>query len=400
MTRSIDNAFLRTFSKQQSIATSIHVAPLAQSDKIALSEPQEAGRNHLRIEMPEAGSSPMAAPHGTFQTESVTTEMGTSQIAASEFASLLTFSTDTNAVPFADVIPIPTEPTSPAAPPQPHIRVPDPEQSPATHESSPADLNQAAVERILRQREDEMAAANERSLKIVPQVNQTVQKTAVEDCTSFQPAWEVDVFQWPETVEELSRTQTLQFEQAGQQLRQAASEGLHVLGVTSTFRGEGRTCLSMCIARAVAQTGARVALVDLDTDQGNLALSMRVRPTTGWREVIHEGLPLEEAVIYSMEDGVALVPLEGEQGPRIGLRDPRTVQFIDRLSAEFDLVVLDCGPLVDENKFLEGGDACPLNAAIVVRDMRTTSEDDCQATVARLLNHGVEAIGIAENFNR
>jgi hypothetical protein len=32
--------------------------------------------------------------------------------------------------------------------------------------------------------------------------------------------------------------------------------------------------------------------------------------------------------------------------------------------------------------------------------MRTTSEDDCQATVARLLNHGVEAIGIAENFNR
>jgi Mrp family chromosome partitioning ATPase len=101
-----------------------------------------------------------------------------------------------------------------------------------------------------------------------------------------------------------------------------------------------------------------------------------------------------------MEDGVALVPLEGEQGPRIGLRDPRTVQFIDRLSAEFDLVVLDCGPLVDENKFLEGGDACPLNAAIVVRDMRTTSEDDCQATVARLLNHGVEAIGIAENFNR
>ena len=57
-----------------------------------------------------------------------------------------------------------------------------------------------------------------------------------------------------------------------------------------------------------------------------------------------------------------------------------------------------CG--IQKNKFLEGGDACPLNAAIVVRDMRTTSADDCQATVTRLLNHGVEAIGITENFLR
>jgi hypothetical protein len=32
--------------------------------------------------------------------------------------------------------------------------------------------------------------------------------------------------------------------------------------------------------------------------------------------------------------------------------------------------------------------------------MRTTSADDCQATVTRLLNHGVEAIGITENFLR
>ena len=397
MTRSIDNVFLQSFSKHQSAATSVNVASLTQSNEIELGRQAKSG-NYLRIELPEPGRSPMAPPHGVFQTESITTQVGMNQMAMGEIASLLTFSTDTNSIPMADAIPLPTAPTapsSPSGPPQPHIGAPEPSQA------SPEELNQAAVERILKQREDELEAANERKLQVVSQADHDGQTaTETDKAVSFQPAWEVDVFQWPDTVEEICRSQAVQLEHAGQQLRQAASEGLRVLAVTSTFRGEGRTCLTMCIARAVAQAGARVVLVDLDADQSNLAFAMRVRPTTGWREVIHEGLPLEEAVIYSMEDGVALVPLEGEKGPGIGLRDPRTAQFIDRLSAEFDLVVLDCGPLVDENKFLEGGDACPLNAAIVVRDMRTTSADDCQATVTRLLNHGVEAIGITENFLR
>ena len=217
---------------------------------------------------------------------------------------------------------------------------------------------------------------------------------------AFQPDWEVDVFQWPETVEELLRDQGIQFAQAGDQLRHAAAEGLQVLGVTSTFRGEGRTSLSMCIARCVASAGAKVVLVDMDADHADLATTLRVRPPVGWREAIEEQLPIEEAIIHSVNDGVSLVSLESGGGAEIGLRDPQVAEFIQSLRQHYELVLLDCGPLVDESKFLEGGDDCPLNAAIVVRDLRTTSVEDCQKTVARLLLHGVEAVGIAENFMR
>jgi Mrp family chromosome partitioning ATPase len=92
--------------------------------------------------------------------------------------------------------------------------------------------------------------------------------------------------------------------------------------------------------------------------------------------------------------------LRSEDDSDIGLRDPRVVEMLTQLNERFDLVVLDCGPLVDDNKFLEGGESCPLDAAIVVRDMRTTSVEDCHATVGRLLQYGLEAVGIAENFLR
>ena len=439
MTRSIDNAFVRALSRKRPVQLADSVttddgteapgAGTSPSDKSARID--LAGNDtFIRIEKPTPGESAVAAPHLSFQPEPAQTA---GPVVSNDLAAFLSFSTDTQTTFTADSVPLPTPSISPSAPPQPHIAPSgtphkSSQQAPETREpetrepetgepelnevTTPESLNEAEVERILRQREHELntvfqrrlfvrtAERNEGSTVATPETEVEVGQEEVEGQAPFQPAWEVDVFQWPETVEELLRDQGLQFTQAGEQLRHAAAEGLQVLGVTSTFRGEGRTSLSMCIARSVALAGAKVVLVDMDVDHADLAATLRVRPPVGWRETIDEELAIEESIIHSVEDGVSLVSLESGGGTEIGLRDLRVGAYLETLRQEYELVILDCGPLVDESKFFEGGNGCPLNAAIVVRDLRTTSVDDCQKTVARLLLHGVEAVGVAENFMR
>ena len=69
------------------------------------------------------------------------------------------------------------------------------------------------------------------------------------------------------------------------------------------------------------------------------------------------------------------------------------------LSQFFDLVIIDGGAIpTGEALFFEAGEACPIQAAMVVRDVRHSTEMETLVTASRLKSLGIEAIGIAENF--
>jgi Mrp family chromosome partitioning ATPase len=77
----------------------------------------------------------------------------------------------------------------------------------------------------------------------------------------------------------------------------------------------------------------------------------------------------------------------------------RTLQ---RVAKHYDLVVLDMGPLTADAHYVyqpSGGGESAVNAAIVVRDCRRTSEASTLAAVLQLKNLGVQAVGIAENYS-
>jgi hypothetical protein len=57
------------------------------------------------------------------------------------------------------------------------------------------------------------------------------------------------------------------------------------------------------------------------------------------------------------------------------------------------------GPLgAEERHPFAGDDVCPVNAAIVVRDLRYATERKAIATAQQLERTGIPAVGIAENF--
>jgi Mrp family chromosome partitioning ATPase len=225
----------------------------------------------------------------------------------------------------------------------------------------------------------------------------------LEEAKSTPPAaplWEVDRFHWPRTCEKLFADEQGYLSQAGDKLVAAVQDGLRVLAITGTRRGEGRTTLALCLARAAAQAGIQVAVMDADFARPQLASKIALEVAYGWQDAALGRIPLSEAAIKSLHDGVTALPLESALVTRgLSLADPRVTATIRAAAATFELLILDLGPIgPGEQLAFPPGEPSPLDAAIVVRDLRFATATESGTLCESLQDSGIEAVGIAENF--
>jgi Mrp family chromosome partitioning ATPase len=216
----------------------------------------------------------------------------------------------------------------------------------------------------------------------------------------LKPAWEVDRLLWPNEVDQLYESESEYFRHAGEKLRNASHEGLRVLGVSATHEGEGCTTLAICLARAAAEAGVKVGLMDANLRSPQLATALGLDFARSWHETLHGNIPLAEAAVTAIADNVTLIPLS-KSAARQGftLDDDLINDILCQASEAFDLVLVDLGVLsADGRSCFTGNATCPLDAAIIVRDVRVTSEEETLESVSRFRDLGIDAVGIAENF--
>ena len=73
--------------------------------------------------------------------------------------------------------------------------------------------------------------------------------------------------------------------------------------------------------------------------------------------------------------------------------------MVREASQIFDLLVFDMGPIGSAaRRMFETGDQCPLDASIIVRDLRLKPAESMHTIGARLRSAGVKSVGIIENF--
>jgi len=213
-------------------------------------------------------------------------------------------------------------------------------------------------------------------------------------------AWEVDRFVWPEAVQRLYQAEAQYFQHAGKKLRDASREGLCRLAVAGTQAGEGCTTLAICLARAAAAAGAKVAILDANLRRPELGDLFGLEFANSWHESLDGEVPLAEAAVTSLTDELTLIPLSWEAARwSVVLDDHRLLQLLDQAREVFDIVLVDLGsPFSDSPDCF--GESAPVafDAAIVVRDVRRTNEQETLETVARFKSIGVDAVGVAENF--
>ena len=222
----------------------------------------------------------------------------------------------------------------------------------------------------------------------------------VSTSSGIRPAWEVDAFQWPAITSDLIEAQSKVFEDLVTSLDKLPGES-KTMAVTSLRSGDGRSVMSICIARWAAQQGIKTLLVDADFSRAGLVASAGLEFGLGWQQMVTEAVPIAEFLVASENVPLTIMCL---QPSSITSQNRSRVSkiFIDNLrflKPNFDLIVVDSG-ITRELEWLFEGAQHPADLGVFVCNLRRSEASDVQEARRHLDAAGFQHLGLAENFGR
>ncbi len=135
----------------------------------------------------------------------------------------------------------------------------------------------------------------------------------------FQPALEVDQFRWPSVCDQLADQHPTVLDPVVEAVREAVGQGRTLIGFLGAQPRAGCTTMLLSVARCLAASGNRVAVVDADfataalatrEESGlDLASQLGLVATVGWEDVLAGRVPLAEGVIQSATEPMAVLPI-------------------------------------------------------------------------------------------
>jgi polysaccharide biosynthesis transport protein len=121
-----------------------------------------------------------------------------------------------------------------------------------------------------------------------------------------------------------------------------------VIGLTSCLSSEGKSTLAAAMAGLIAQTGARVILLDCDLRYPSLSRILAPGASAGFSDVIAGKLDLAEAVWRDPATNMEFLPAGHERGvPNATeiLTSTAAKSLFDTLQIKYDYVIVDLAPL-------------------------------------------------------
>ena len=126
----------------------------------------------------------------------------------------------------------------------------------------------------------------------------------------------------------------------------------NIIAITNQKGGVGKTTTSINLSAAIAETGKKVLVIDMDP-QGNTTSGFGVNKNeleNTVYELILEECSLQEAIIKNVAENVSLLPSNVNlAGAEVDLLDRDDKSFIlkkemDYIEDEYDYVIIDCPP--------------------------------------------------------
>ncbi len=120
------------------------------------------------------------------------------------------------------------------------------------------------------------------------------------------------------------------------------------LAVTSAVSAEGKTTLSLCLGRTAALSGLRVLVIDCDSRRPSLsAVVSSEDPVVTLTDVINGDVAWKAAVVPDHSTPAFVLPIAmSAPDMRSMFRTDAARAFLAELQKEFDLIVLDCPPIL------------------------------------------------------
>ena len=176
----------------------------------------------------------------------------------------------------------------------------------------------------------------------------------------------------------------------------AARTKPQVVAITSAAPGEGKTTISICLARVSAMSGQRVLLIDCDLRRRSVKDLLDFEPSVGLLQVLAGEVDWRKAIHVDEATGMHILPLS-DSG--FVSKDVFGGEEMSRLIAElrdaFDLIILDCAPVlaVAETRVI----AARADCAVVVASWKKTPVRAVRMALRQLLNAGTNVCGVALN---
>ncbi|MGA9770546.1 MAG: CpsD/CapB family tyrosine-protein kinase [Blastocatellia bacterium] len=130
----------------------------------------------------------------------------------------------------------------------------------------------------------------------------------------------------------------------------AAEQPLKRVLITSAQHGEGRTCVLLNLACALAQAKQRVLVVDTDLHSPSLLRLLGVDSEIGIAEALARSLQPRDAAITIKPYGFAILPLrERVENSAEILASPAFRSMLNSFDSDYDFMLFDSAPLLESN---------------------------------------------------
>jgi polysaccharide biosynthesis transport protein len=176
----------------------------------------------------------------------------------------------------------------------------------------------------------------------------------------------------------------------------AASSTCRTLLITSPNPQDGKTRMSKDFARALAQTGRRVLLVDADNRTASLTKRMGFSEGPGLADGLANGIDLASLVLPTPDEGLSFMPCgwPSEHFSEMLVR-PGKLERILTFFERYDYVVVDAPPVLLSNE--PGVWASRLDGVLLVLRATHSTREDALVTKQRLAQMGGRIIGAILN---
>ncbi len=167
------------------------------------------------------------------------------------------------------------------------------------------------------------------------------------------------------------------------------------LAVTSSVEGDGKTSVAVGLSAAIANASQRVLLIDADLRRRDVSAALAIPPAVGlaeWLENTHGTLPVRR--IAGLGFHVLSAGLGSCRPELLGTR--RLTQLLITAQRQFDLVLVDCAPLLPVADSLGLRDQVE-GFLLVVRARHSPREAVARATA---LLGGRRIVGVVMNAYR
>jgi capsular exopolysaccharide synthesis family protein len=177
----------------------------------------------------------------------------------------------------------------------------------------------------------------------------------------------------------------------------AVTRQLDTLLITSAVPGEGKTTVAVDLAHAIALTGRRTVLVELDLRRPTIADHFGIDGRRGLTTALTGGGSATELLtepVGSLPNLSVLTSGRLPQNPSELLGSPQIADIIAELTVAEGIVIVDAPPLnpVADTQVLLNNPA--IHASVVVGRVNKTTRDEVRRARAILDRHMVEPIGV------